>query len=281
MGTNVRLAKIDRIPPEVGAESSRSPPKSESWNNPNLLVLSCITHMTPSSLVIREMKKGYQTSFTSVTSLCPLFECSCSLFTDHRMSGLPMRASMDVLRADFRQFSHRSQVFLLNWWSSTRCGNFTWLLDCVCQFAVLFNAFLCMSFYVVGPRNHVCTIFSVSGNFSGAPAEIGDSNIFLYSSTILSFGLHSRWVHPEYTWSNTNKHSQSGTWSHQFSTQKEQPVLQCWTMMLATCVVVDISRCLDTLTREVPTMLEHPPLWLGCKRTLRRLLVLHILVDFQ
>ena len=39
------------------------------------------------------------------------------------------------------------------------------------------------------------------GNVSVAPAEIRDSNIFVDSSIIISFGLHSRWVHPKYTWS--------------------------------------------------------------------------------
>ena len=35
MGTNVRLPKIHRIPPDVDLEFSRSPAKSESWNRPN------------------------------------------------------------------------------------------------------------------------------------------------------------------------------------------------------------------------------------------------------
>ena len=43
--------------------------------------------------------------------------------------------------------------------------------------------------------------FSQPGNFSVAPVEIRDSNIFLCSSIIFSFDLHSRWVHPNCTWS--------------------------------------------------------------------------------
>ena len=43
--------------------------------------------------------------------------------------------------------------------------------------------------------------FPHPGNFSVATAEIRDSNIFMYSSIIISFGSHSRWVHPKYTWS--------------------------------------------------------------------------------
>ena len=35
MGTNVRLPKIHKILTEVDLESSRSPAKSKSWNNPD------------------------------------------------------------------------------------------------------------------------------------------------------------------------------------------------------------------------------------------------------
>ena len=41
------------------------------------------------------------------------------------------------------------------------------------------------------------------GYLSVAPAEICDSNIFVYSSMIISFGLHSRWVHPMWSISST------------------------------------------------------------------------------
>ena len=36
IGTNMRLPKMHRIPPDIDFESSRSPAKSESRNNPNL-----------------------------------------------------------------------------------------------------------------------------------------------------------------------------------------------------------------------------------------------------
>ena len=43
------------------------------------------------------------------------------------------------------------------------------------------------------------------------PAAIRDSNIFENSSTIISFGLHSRWVHPKYTWSRNEVGSSRST----------------------------------------------------------------------
>ena len=36
IGTDVRLPKMHEIPFDVDFESSRSPAKSKSWNNPNL-----------------------------------------------------------------------------------------------------------------------------------------------------------------------------------------------------------------------------------------------------
>ena len=63
--------------------------------------------------------------------------------------------------------------------------------------------------------------------------------------------------------------------------QQEQPVLQCSTKMLATCVVEDVSKNLDILTLESFKMLERLSFLLGCKLILRRLFVLHILVVLQ
>ena len=57
----------------------------------------------------------------------------------------------------------------------TWCGHLVQLIDClVCQFAVPFNAFLRMSLR----GGNIRTIFSDSSNFSDAPVEIRDSNIF-------------------------------------------------------------------------------------------------------
>ena len=64
---------------------------------------------------------------------------------------------------------------------------------------------------------------------------------------------------------------------HKDVARKEQPVHECWTMILATCVVVGVSRCLDTPTWEVSAILQRPPLFLGCKLTLHQLLVVRIL----
>ena len=46
IGKSVRLPKRHNIPPDVDMESSRSPAKSESRNNPYLNLLNRVSHMT-------------------------------------------------------------------------------------------------------------------------------------------------------------------------------------------------------------------------------------------
>ena len=47
------------------------------------------------------------------------------------------------------------------------------------------------------------------------------------------------------------------------SAQEEQLGLPYWTMILAICVVVDESKCLDTPILEFSTICEHLPFLLG------------------
>ena len=58
------------------------------------------------------------------------------------------------------------------------------------------------------------------------------------------------------------------------SAQEEQLGLPYWTMILAICVVVDESKCLDIPIWELSIICEHLPSLLGYKQTLRQLLVL-------
>ena len=123
------------------------------------------------------------------------FVTACAhLFTDNRMSSLPMRAKYRHCKTIWEQTSDNSptvpnssffELMVVKTW----CGDLAQLLDClVCQFAVPFNAFLRMSLL----RSNICTIFSDSSSFSDAPVKIRDSNVFLHSLTKPSSGLHSR-----------------------------------------------------------------------------------------
>ena len=74
------------------------------------------------SIITRVMYVRYQTSQAFVTGSCPFFDCTYQLFTDHRMSGLPNRAKykhclIQILKAHFRQFSHRPISPSTKWWS--------------------------------------------------------------------------------------------------------------------------------------------------------------------
>ena len=57
------------------------------------------------------------------------------------------------------------------------------------------------------------------------------------------------------------------------SAQEERLGLPYWTMILAICVVVDESKCLDTPILEFSIICEHLPFLLGFKLILRLLLV--------
>ena len=129
VGTNVWLPKIHNIPPEVDFEPARPPAKSESWNSASL-------------------------------HCCAVFATWQSLFTDQRMSGLPMRARY----GHFRTISEQTltilllpQVFFLELmvikaWR----GDFVQLLSCfICQFATPFRTFLRMTFHVIRPRDSI------------------------------------------------------------------------------------------------------------------------------
>ena len=52
---------------------------------------------------------------------------------------------------------------------------------------------------------------------------------------------------------------------HTNSAEEEQLGLRYWTMILAICVVVDESKCLDTPILEFSIIYEHLPFLLGCK----------------
>ena len=63
--------------------------------------------------------------------------------------------------------------------------------------------------------------------------------------------------------------------------QEERLGLPYWTMILAICVVVDESKCLDIPILEFSIILEHLPFLPGYKQILRQLLVLHTLAIWR
>ena len=132
VGTNVRLPKMNRIPPDVDFESSRSPAKSESWNNPSLHCCAvfptyqyCRYSLVWWMYEIKRAKRLSQAFVHFVTA-------RTSLFTDQSMSGLPIRARYIHLKTICEQTVDNSPTdsfsSSLHWWSSMH-GVATWY-DC-------------------------------------------------------------------------------------------------------------------------------------------------------
>ena len=77
------------------------------------------------------------------------------------------------------------------------------------------------------------------------------------------------------SFSNCPSHnSPAKRWPYSFRSRVGLPY---WTTILATCVVVDESKCLDIPIWESSIILEHLPFWPGYKQILRPLLVLRTL----
>ena len=160
--------------PDVDFESSRSPAKPESWNNPSLqcwAVLPTWPHCRE-SLVWWCMKSILPNVCRNPESILWQIVPICWLNT--KMYGLPIRA----------RYKHFDSI-----WDQT-CDNS--LLFSYSSFLILWSSKQGL------PRWSFCARFvSHPGNFSVAPAEIRDSNILLYCPMIFSLGLHSRWAHPK------------------------------------------------------------------------------------
>ena len=116
-GTNVRLPKIhNQILPGVYSEPSGSPAKCESSNNPSLL-LCRVSHMTKLIVISRVMRVRNQRAKRLSQTRVHIVTDLASLFTDQRMSGLPILAKYKHFKknlwAHFGHFSNRPQFFFL------------------------------------------------------------------------------------------------------------------------------------------------------------------------
>ena len=158
--TNVWLPKIHNVPPEVDFQSSRSPAKSESWNSPNLHCFAvfptwqyCLYSHVWWMYEINRFKRLSQALVHFVID-------RASLFIDHRISGLPVRAKYKHFRTIWEHTFDNSPTdvnsFSLKWLSSMHGINtFVDLLSrLVCQLTISFHTCLGMTFHIVGPRRN-------------------------------------------------------------------------------------------------------------------------------
>ena len=136
------LPKIHKRPPELDFKSSRSPAKSESWNNPSLQCCAVFLHMTVLTIVISVMNILNQPCKSFITCLTSCCDWSCQFVhgpQDIRSSNSwQVQAFQDNLWANFWQLSNWFQFLLFELMVvQTRMRNFVKLLHIlVCPFTV-------------------------------------------------------------------------------------------------------------------------------------------------
>ena len=204
LGQMFCFPEIHKTPPEVDFESSRSPAKSESWNKPSLQCRAVFPTWQYCRKSFVWWMKEISLAKRSVTCLSPCV-CASLLIWPLGCQVVQFVPSTSILRQFVSKLSDNSPTdsssSCLNWWSSRQgLENFVVQLlhFLVCQFAVSLNAFLSMSLQCRSTTLlFVREFFSHSGNFSVAPARNSWlKHLRILFNWMISFGLHSRWVHP-------------------------------------------------------------------------------------
>ena len=155
-------------------------------------MLSLDTHRTILSVVTSVMNVGSQTSSASFTSSCPFCDCSRNLFTDQRMSGLPIRAKYKHFKTicehtHVGQLSNRFQFLLLKIMVVETLYNYSVFL-----FA---NSQYCSTHFSHALSSHVTTrqllrqVSPTQAFFCLFQQKIRDSNMLLCCSIIVSLSL--------------------------------------------------------------------------------------------
>ena len=145
IGPTVWLPKTHNVPPEVDFESSRSPAKSESWNSPNLHSWAVFSTYAWNQS-IQAFGNRFWVHFVIDRA---------SLFTDHRISGLPIRAKYEHFRTFWEHTCDSSDFisYSLKWWSSMhgvkQCEEM--LSRFVSQLTISLHTLLCMTSHVIRP----------------------------------------------------------------------------------------------------------------------------------
>ena len=161
IGTNVCLPKMHKIPPDVFLNLPGL------WHNQNPeTVLICIVVLCfPQSNIVwihlcDECKKSnVLTACRMISSISWWHEQPLLLITKYQVYQVEPNMIFRTICAHTFDNSPTDPISSsLNCWSSVRgVANFVWLLSgFVCQFAISFHTFLCMTFHVIGPWGNVC-----------------------------------------------------------------------------------------------------------------------------
>ena len=176
IGTNVWLPKMQRIPPDVDFESSRSPAKSESWNNLHLQCCAVFPTQEYNACIhmCDECKRSNAPNVCHMLLFISLpHEQVCSQTSKHQVYQYVSNIDISEQFVSKLWIIHFSSS--PNWWSSVH-GVAT-LYRCS---AVFFASSQYLSTqFCAWPSMSQDHEDIVSVNFSVALAEILDSNIFL------------------------------------------------------------------------------------------------------
>ena len=199
--------KYIRFPPKLISSLQGRQQNLKSWNKPNRQCCAVLPTWQYCRWSTRVMNVADQSSKAFVTGSSPFCDSSCKFVYGPKECEVYQfapgtsiwRHCVSILWRILRPFP------VLPFWSWSSKHGVGKLYNCS-VFLLASSRYLSMHFFAwpsitYDPATVCGWGFSHPGNFSVAPVEIRGSNIFLYFSIILSFDLHSCWVHPEYTWS--------------------------------------------------------------------------------
>ena len=204
---NVRLPKTHKIPPEIDVRVVKVSSKIWVLEQTQPTMLSPVSHMTIMSVIISVMKSGKSNDRKRLSQALVHF-CDCSskcVYGPKNVRCYHFAPNTSIMKTNLRthigQFSNRFQFLLLEVvvFQVKELELCTMVFFFVCPFA---THFLGISFHVVRTMRPLLGEVSPALVFFQLLWQKFVIRTFsLHWSTIFSFALHSRWVHPKYTWS--------------------------------------------------------------------------------
>ena len=216
--TYVRLPKIHKSPPEVDFWILKISQQSLSLGT---IPIDNAAPNYPHDNVVGShgMNVWNQTSQAFVTCSCPYSDW-LSKFVDRPQNvwssnSCHVQACQDNLWANFWQFSTDSSSSCLNAWIHDRPNKDAKLCIVAPSFCLPIRSTDLHIFEHVIPfrgttmkfLRRVCHILAISQLLQ--QIYLTHISFFLNCSIIVSFGLHSRWMHPKYTWARSVRGSYS------------------------------------------------------------------------
>ena len=216
--TYVRLPKIHKIPPEVDFWILKIPQQSLSLGTipiENAAPNYPHDNVVGSHLCDECMKSNGPSVRHMLLSIQWLIEQVCWPTTECLVFQFVPRASMSRQFANFWQFSTDSSSSCLNAWIDDRPNKDAKLCIVAPSFCLPIRSTDLHIFEDVIPcrgstmkfLRRVCPILAIAQLLQ--QIYLTHINFFVNCSISVSFGLHSRWMHPKYTWARSVRGSYS------------------------------------------------------------------------